>query len=342
MDLIPAPRPAPLPPVPQIAIPRQVLPEAPPWGQVLHSLHGRTMGTGWSLLCYGPSNLRLASVEAAVQARLDALVAELSHWESGSLLCRFNGLPAGEGLDLPADFATVIDAALQVAAISAGAFDPCMGALVQRWGFGPPGLPAAQARSPLQAWRELRWNASRRHLMQPGGLMLDFSAIAKGHAVDCISTLLAGLGLPHHLIEIGGELRGQGLKPEGQPWWVDVEPPAADCDLPALRIALHQLAVASSGDYRRFRFDEQGRRLSHTLDPRTGRPVAHGLALVSVLHESAMWADAWSTALMVLGPEQGLALAASQGLAARLVLREATGWRQLLSPTLQALLEDEA
>ncbi|MBB2486797.1 FAD:protein FMN transferase [Mitsuaria sp. WAJ17] len=335
---MPAPRRAP----PQVAVPRQLLPEAPSWGQVLHSLQGQTMGTSWTLLCYGPSNLRLTPVQSAVQARLDALVAELSHWEPASLLCRFNGLGAGQGLDLPPDFATVIEAALQVASASAGAFDPCMGALVQRWGFGPPGQPQAQARAPLQAWRELRWDPPRRHLLQPGGLMLDFSAIAKGHAVDCISALLIELGLPHHLVEIGGELRGQGLKPEGQPWWVDVEPPAADCDLPALRIALHQLAVASSGDYRRFRIDAQGRRLSHTLDPRTGRPVAHELALVSVLHESAMWADAWSTALMVLGPTQGLALAESRGLAARLVLREAGGWRQLLSTGLRDLLEDEA
>lgn len=338
----PAPIPAPRRAAPQIAIPRQLRPEAPPWGQVLHSLQGQTMGTSWSLLCYGPAALRLAPVQAAVQARLDALVAELSHWEPRSLLCRFNGLRVGKGLDLPPDFAAVIAAALHVAEASAGAFDPCMGALVQRWGFGPPGQPPAQARAPLQAWRELRWDAPRRHLMQPGGLMLDFSAIAKGHAVDCISALLVELGLPHHLVEIGGELRGQGLKPEGQPWWVDVEPPATDCDLPTLRIALHQLAVASSGDYRRFRIDEQGRRLSHTLDPRTGQPVAHELALVSVLHESAMWADAWSTALMVLGPEQGLTLAASRGLAARLVLREGGGWRQLLSPALQALLEDAA
>ncbi len=326
--------------LPQIALPRQLSPEVPPWGQVLHSLRGQTMGTGWSLLFYGPASLRLAPVESAVQARLDALVAELSHWEAQSLLSHFNALAPGEGLDLPPDFRAVIEAALHVAEASEGAFDPCMGALVQRWGFGPPGQPPAQARAPLQAWRELRWDAGRGRLMQPGGLMLDFSAIAKGHAVDRISALLRELGLPHHLVEIGGELRGQGLKPEGQPWWVDVEPPAADCALPVLRIALHQLAVASSGDYRRYRLDGQGRRLSHTLDPRTGHPVAHGLALVSVLHESAMWADAWSTALMVLGPDQGLALAEAQGLAARLVVRGEQGWHQLLSTALRGLIEE--
>ncbi len=328
--------------LPQVAVPRQLNPEAPPWGQVLHSLRGQTMGTSWSLVMYGPANLRLAPVEAAVQARLDALVGELSHWEADSLLCHFNALAPGQALDLPPDFATVVDAAMCVAAASGGAFDPCMGALVQRWGFGPPGQPLATARAPRQAWRELGWDAGRGRLTQPGGLMLDFSAIAKGHAVDRISALLRELGLPHHLVEIGGELCGQGLKPEGQPWWVDVEPPATDCALPVLRIALHQLAVASSGDYRRYRLDERGQRLSHTLDPRTGRPVAHGLALVSVLHESAMWADAWSTALMVLGPDEGLALAESQGLAARMVVRGPQGWRQRLSSALRNLIEEEA
>lgn len=326
---------------PQLAIPRHIVPEAPAWGQVLHSLRGQTMGTSWSVLCYGPPQLRLPVLEAALSKRLAGLVAELSHWEPDSLLCRFNALPAGESLALPPDFAGVIEAGLHVAAACDGAFDPCMGALVQRWGFGPPGEPGPQSRAPLQAWRELRWDAASRRLTQPGGLMLDFSAIAKGHAVDCLSRLLLELGLPHHLVEIGGELRGHGLKPEGQPWWVDVEPPATECTLPVLRIALHQLSAASSGDYRRFRIDAQGRRLSHTLDPRTGEPVAHDLALVTVLHEQAMWADAWSTALMVLGPDEGLALAQAEGLAARLVVREADGWRQLLSPALQLLLDEE-
>lgn len=325
---------------PQLAIPRHLVPEAPAWGQVLHSLRGQTMGTTWSALFYGPSQLRLAVVEAAIQQRLAALVAELSHWEPDSLLSRFNAMGPGEGLDLPPDFAAVIEAGLRVASASGGAFDPCMGALVQRWGFGPPGQPVPPSRAPHQAWRELGWDAVTRRLTQPGGLMLDFSAIAKGHAVDRLSGLLTDLGLPHHLVEIGGELRGQGLKPEGQPWWVDVELPAVDCPLPVLRIALHQLAVASSGDYRRFRFTKDGRRLSHTLDPRSGEPVAHGLALVTVLHEHAMWADAWSTALMVLGPEQGLALASSEGLAARLVVRGPAGWQQRLSPALRDMLDE--
>lgn len=326
---------------PQLAIPRDIIPEVPAWGQVLHRLRGETMGTSWSVLGYGPAGLRVGAVEAAIRQRLSDLVAQLSHWEPASLLSRFNALEPGAGLDLPDDFATVIEAALVVASASGGAFDPCMGALVQHWGFGPPGAPAAGCRAPLQAWRELGWDATDRRLTQPGGLMLDFSAIAKGYAVDAVSALLAELGLPHHLVEIGGELRGRGLKLQGEPWWVEVEPPAVDCPLPTLRIALHQLAVASSGDYRRFRLDDDGRRLSHTLDPRTGRPVAHDLALVSVLHESAMWADAWSTALMVLGPEAGLALAETHGLAARLVLRDGAGWRQRLSSAMQDLIEED-
>ena len=222
--------------------------------------------------------------------------------------------------------------------------------LVALWGFGPAGLRPrhdeagftlpgdADIDAARRDWRALRWNAATRRLTQPGGLRLDLSAIAKGYAVDRVSEVLADCGLPDHLVEIGGELRGAGLKPEGQPWWVELEPPAPDCGLAPTRIALHGLAIATSGDYRRCFIDADGRRRPHTLDPRTGRPIEHGIASVSVVHDSAMWADAWSTALTVLGPEAGLALAIEQGLAAQLVWRDDDGrFFEAWTPALQDL-----
>ena len=157
-----------------------------------------------------------------------------------------------------------------------------------------------------------------------------------------MSELLGTLGLRDHLVEIGGELRGAGLKPDGQPWWVDLEPPAADCGLAPLRIALHGLSVATSGDYRKCFVDATGQWRSHTIDPRTRRPVEHGLASVTVVHDSAMAADGWSTALMVLGPNEGLALADRLGLAARLVRRrppaEGGGYEERFSVAMRALM----
>ena len=316
----------------RVLVPLHIEGPPPPLGLPLHALEGQSMGTGWSLRFHAPAELKLDGVERAVQAVLDEVIQEMSQWESDSLLSRFNRLPAGTRVPLPAGFARVMDAALHIARESDGAFDPSSLELVRAWGFGPPGEVLATACD----WRRLGWDGT--HLTQPGNTHLDLSAIAKGHAVDRVSETLAAIGIKDHLVEIGGELRGAGLKPEGRPWWVDIEPPDAQCRLAPLRIALHGLSIATSGDYRRFRLDEQGQRRSHTVDPRTGEPIAHGLASVSVVHESAMWADGWSTALMVLGLEAGLAFATAHGLAARFVQREGEDFSEHFSPALAELL----
>lgn len=309
----------------RVLVPLQIAGTPPPWGQTLQTLGGDTMGTTWSVAFIGPEPLRLELLRSAIEALFAEIIQEMSHWERDSLISRFNEAQADSRWNLPRGFTAVLDAACRIAEASAGAFDPTAGALVRHWGFGPPGPPSPPSPpapiEPTRAnWRALDWDGQT--ITQPGGLHLDFSAIAKGHAVDRLSELLTELGLPHHLAEIGGELRGAGFKPEGQPWWVDIEPPSADAGLEPLRVALHGLAIASSGDYRRVRFDADGRRLSHTVDPRTGAPIGHGLASVSVVHESAMWADGWSTALMVMGLQQGLRFADELGLAARFVQRE--------------------
>ncbi len=335
---------------PRVLVPLAIRGEPPAWGQVVHALQGQSMGTTWSVRCVGPAPLRLEAIEAVIAAALDDVVAQMSHWEADSALSRFNAAPAGHVQALPAGFATVIDTALRVASASDGAYDPGAGELVALWGFGPAGLRPrhddpgftlptdAEVAAARRDWRALRWDGPQRRLTQPGGVRLDLSAIAKGHAVDRVADALAECGLPDHLVEIGGELRGAGLKPDGQPWWVDLEPPTPDCGLPPTRLALHGLAIATSGDYRRCFTTADGRCLPHTLDPRSGRPITHGMASVSVVHDSAMWADAWSTALTVLGPEAGLALAQAQGLAALLVWREADGrFAEAWTPALQEL-----
>ncbi len=242
----------------------------------------------------------------------------------------------------------MLEFALEVAAASDGAYDPAAGAIVNRWGFGPrqrydqPGFvapgPAEQAL--LRAPRApLDWQPASRRLRQPGAVALDLSAVAKGYGVDRLALYLQGLGLRHFLVEVGGELRGAGLKADGQPWWVMLEQPAAGADAPELVLALHGLAVATSGDYRRY-FEADAQRVPHTIDPRTAAPIDNGLASVSVVHPSCMAADAWSTALTVLGPQAGLALAERQGLAARFLVRNGATFTQILSAPLRAMLDD--
>ncbi len=316
----------------RVLVPLDIRGTPPPWDQATHALQGPTMGTSWSVRLVAPAALRRDPIEAAIVRVLDEVIAEMSHWEPDSVLSRFNHAGAGSRHALPAGFARVMGAALQIAQASGGAFDPTVFELVRQWGFGPPG--AAQAAR--CDWRQLDWDG--RWLTQGGQARLDLSAIAKGHAVDRVAQLLDDCGIEHHLVEVGGELRGTGMKPDGQPWWVDLEPPEARCAIAPLRIALHGLAIATSGDYRRFRIDEDGRRRSHSIDPRSGVPIAHGLASVSVVHESAMWADGWSTALMVLGLDEGMRLARERQLAARFVQRVEAGFTEHFSPALAELL----
>jgi len=299
-------------------------------------LAGETMGTSWRVrFAVGPA-FDLVALQAAIQARLDGLVAQMSHWSETSLLRRFDRSAAGSWTMLPPDFARVMKAGLAIAECSDGAFDPAAGRLTDAYGLGPRGRADEPSEAEIaealahSGWERLVFDVAVSGLRQRGGVWLDLSGIAKGHAVDAIADLLGERGVRHCLVEIGGECAGRGMKPDGDPWWVALETPP-DVRLPPIRVALCQLAVATSGNYVRG---------DHTLDPRTGLRVRNGMAAVSVVHARAMEADAWATALTVLGYEQGAALAVQEGLAARLVLRDGPGAREWLSPKLAEMLTD--
>lgn len=325
-------------------------PDAP-----VESLSGHTMGTSWSARLVVPPALGLAlpDIEAAIQHRLDEVIAQMSHWEQTSLLCRYNTAAPGSWHELPTPFRTVLKCARQIAEQTAGVFDPTIGALVDLWGFGPaPARSEPPAQTEIDAalasggWQKLEFDISGRSVLQPGGLRLDFSGIAKGFAVDHVADALQHLGLRHFLVEIGGELRGEGVKPDASPWWVAIERPAyfsrissnTPGGLTETRVALHGLSIATSGDYRRW-FESNGRHFSHTLDPRTGWPIDNGVISATVLHPSCMLADAWATALTVLGADAALAAADKHKIAAYLIRRTGDGVEELLSPALREMLD---
>ncbi len=372
----------------RVLVPPLTQPPARPIGGAVLALAGQTMGTTWSVKLVAPPTASAEALTAMVQRELDAVVAQMSPWEAGSDLSRYNRALAGTWTALPAAFAQVLACALDVAERTAGAFDPTLGALVDLWGFGPrpftggPPDPAAVAAArDATGWRRLVLDGDR--LFQPGGLHLDLNGIAKGFAVDQVAAALDRAGARSYLVEVGGELRGTGAKPDGQPWWVELErPPVAPArgraplrpehspsqltptsahpgirrderkfefaptppaiapvgDSPRTLVALHGLAVATSGDYRRF-FEHDGRRYAHTLDPATATPVAGGPVSVTVLAESCMRADAYATALTVMAPDAALAFAADHGLAALILTPGLCGLEKRLSPALAAMLE---
>ncbi|WP_050479645.1 FAD:protein FMN transferase [Herbaspirillum rhizosphaerae] len=322
-------------------------PDPVPADAVVDSLSGLTMGTSWSVRLIRPAGCDLKTMQDGIQRQLDLVVAQMSTWSSDSDLSRYNHAAADSWQVLPEHFLKVLDCALAVAELSGGAYDPSVGPLVNLWGFGPdpkrserPDDVAIARERQRCGWQRIRIDRARHALLQPGDLYLDFSSIAKGYGVDLVAAYLRSVGAVSYLVEVGGELYGQGVKADGQPWWAGMEhpPAAAGADEHVQSIAaLHGVALATSGDYRRY-FDDGERRYSHTIDPRTAQPVAHALASVAVLHADCMTADAWATALMVLGDEEGLALALSNGVAALFISRDGEGFRERLTPAMQAML----
>ncbi len=301
-------------------------------------LEGQSMGTGWSVLI-GDAGAEEALARPLIEAELERVVAQMSSWEPDSDLSRFNAAAAGTRHVLPAQLQEVLSAALTLAEDSGGAFDPTVGPLVELWGFGP-GRPRQIAPTPAEidvlrsriGWQRLQLDGEI--LLQPGGVSLDLSAIAKGHAVDRIAAALRAAGYAHLLIEVGGELRAHGQHPDGRPWRVGLEGPSGEGA--ASGLVLRDLSVATSGDYRQF-FEQDGRRYSHMIDPRSGQPIAQAGIAVSVVHASCMQADGLATTLSVLGPEQGFEWARARGIAARFVYREGDAWAERRTPAFEAL-----
>lgn len=302
-------------------------------GQLLR-MGGSTMGTDWSLSAVTQEAEGAAQIRAVLEQGFAAVITQMSQWEPDSQISRFNRAEPGSRHAISPHFRAVLDCALQVAEASGGAFDPTLAGATELWGFGagpvPDIIPSASqiARIRPPDWGAIELRDETDVLTQPGGLQLDFSAIAKGFAVDLGIAALRQLGIDHALLEIGGELKGVGVKPDGLPWWVNLESPPGG-HVPAARIALTGWAVATSGSYRRRR--EVGEdSWSHTLDPQSGRPLGDEILSVSVLHKDCMRADALSTAIAVLGPKRGIAFADVHNIPARLVTTEgcvaSTAW----------------
>lgn len=295
---------------------------------------GATMGTRWRIRYAAPDDVVAERLYEAIERVFAGVISDMSHWAADSRLSAINRSAPGEWHSISDEFVEVLATSLEVAAASGGAFDPAIGALVERWGYGPvavdrlPTIDEIAAARAGGGWRQLELDRAGCRVRRHGEARLDLSGIAKGHAVDRLSKILTEHGISHQLVEIGGEFVGRGLRPDGDPWWVELETPGG-CAAP-IRVALHQCAVATSGDYVRGR---------HTIDPRTGYPVAHALA-VSVIHDTAMAADAWATALSVLAPAEMMAMAAQRGLAVRALTRREGRVVEWLSPALRAMIDD--
>lgn len=280
------------------------------------TLQGRAFGTSWSVKLLAPA-VDDESAARAVQETLESIDAAMSTYRDDSTISRLNRAPVGAWIAMGPEFATVFEVAREVHEASDGAFDPTVGRLVRAWGFGRDDRPAA---APDVA--SLLGSVGLEHLetrRDPPAIRrshpdveLDLSAVAKGYAVDAVVAALADLGVTRCMVEIGGEVRTLGTGAGDRPWRIGVERPSAGARQPLRVVPLQDAAMATSGEYRNV-YELDGRTVSHTIDPRTGHPVTHDLASVTVVAATCARADAWATALNVLGAEQGATRATSAG-----------------------------
>jgi len=292
------------------------------------------MGTTYEVIITElPGALARADIQSMLDEQLADVDRHLSGWNEASEVARFNATESTDWVPVSPVLLRAVAQSLVISRESAGAFDVTVGPLVGAWGFGADAdvdlaAPTASEIARLQASvghdkLELRAQPPALRKRVPA-LRIDLDGVAPGLAVDDIAARLEALGVRDYLVELGGEVRARGRSPAGRPWRVAVEAPVAGERRAYALVELDGVGVSTSGDYRDFH-DADGRRISHTIDPRSAAPVSHGLASVSVVHESVAAADAWCTALMVLGPQEGMALARRLGLAALFIERRADG-----------------
>jgi thiamine biosynthesis lipoprotein len=300
----------------------------------LQEFSGEVLGTTWRVHLDNSPMIPRGAIRAAIERPLAQVAAQMSTGAPGSSLTRFNEAPPGSRHVLEPEFARALACALRWAASSNGAFDPTVGPLVSLWGCGLHAGPLAQVPAPSEiaaahgrvGWQQLQFQGATRTITQPGGVWLDLSGIAKGFAVDLVADSLQALGLHNLMVEVGGKLRVIGWRPGGEPWYVMVETGGQP-----LRLGIVDLACAASSRRWQTRASHEGR-WPHTIDPRTGEPVANSLASVTVLHSKCEHADALATALTVLGLEHGLAFAQRHKLAALFVENDGARQRDRAPP----------
>lgn len=296
---------------------------------VRRALSGPTMGTRWSVVLFAPESADLVPLQAALQAAVDEVDAQMSTWKPQSDLMRFNAAPLDTWVALPERLMAVLARSLEIGRLSGGAFEIALGDAVAAWGFGPApadvaAIRAARARVRRPSYELLELDLAGLAARKTAPLTLDLSGIAKGYGVDCLVEVLRAQGVTAALATIDGELRAIGSPPGRPGWAVAIERPDPGIRAAQSVLEIHDLAVATSGDYRHW-VEVGGRRLSHTMDPATGAPLLAPPASVTVLAETCIAADALASACMVLGEEAGRALAARLGVEVLFLARQATG-----------------
>lgn len=315
------------------------------------SLTGKTMGTTYHIKYASNGDVSIASQQAheQIDAILKDVNAKMSTYMKDSELSRFNqNTETNAPIEISADLAKVVKEAIRLNQVTQGALDITVGPVVNLWGFGPEKRvekqPTAEQIAERQAWVGI----DKLSLTEEGGkfflaksvpqLYVDLSSIAKGFGVDQVADYLESINVQNYMVEIGGEIRAKGKNAENKPWQIAIERPTFDGKQAAQQIiGLENMAMATSGDYRNY-FEQNGVRFSHEIDPKTGYPIQHALASITVLAPTSMSADGLSTGLFVLGEQKALEVAEQEKLPIFMIIKDGKGYRTDMSTAFKQFL----
>ncbi len=313
------------------------------------AISGPTMGTTYSIkVAAPPADVDAHALRIATDEVLDSIDRSMSGYRADSEISRFNASTSTDWIEVSGDLATVVHYALEVSRDSGGAFDITVGPLVAAWGFGKTGepidLPDEATLAGLRAqvgYRKLEARLNPPALRKSdANVRVDLNGIAPGYAVDLIAERFQRMHLSHFMIDLGGEVRARGRNARGEPWRIAVERPIDAEPEPYAIVSLDNASVTTSGEYRHY-YDRDGHRYSHTIDPRTGRPVEHTLASVVVVGPTTMYVDAWATALNVLGTEAGRKLAMERAMPVMFIEARGTELHSVTTPRFDPLVSSD-
>jgi thiamine biosynthesis lipoprotein len=306
---------------------------------------GETQGTTYHVtIVEKNSTLSRQKLQQRIEQRLGEIDAALSNYRDDSELNRFNRAAVGEWVELNRDLYTVLTISDRISRASDGAFDVTVAPLVELWGFGPnsksktvPAEAAVKVALAQVGYRYLDIDPAQPRAKKLRTLSVDVNGIAQGYTVDQLAEVLSAEGCVDFMVEVGGELRLAGHNVDAELWAIDIEQPSDGLVQSQQVIAATAVGITTAGDYHDY-FEKDGRRYSHTIDPRTGKPIAHALASVTVIASSAVVADGYDTALEVMGPEAGFAFAQRMNIAAYFIERDAKGFVARATPAMHRYL----
>ncbi|ALV91655.1 MULTISPECIES: FAD:protein FMN transferase ApbE [Pantoea] len=313
-------------------------------------LEGKTMGTVWRVSLAGVEPQRKDALQQVIQQQLDQDDHALSTWKKDSVLSRFNQYQGSDPQPISADMADIVVEALRIGKKTSGAMDITVGPLVNLWGFGPVKQPAhtptdaeinaAKAQTGLQHLHVIQTVDGQWLQKDLPTLYVDLSTMGEGYATDHLARLMEQQGITHYLVSVGGAVLSRGLNASNQPWRVAIQKPTDRENAVEARVDLQGHGISTSGSYRNY-YELDGKRISHVIDPATGRPIDHKLVSATVIATTALEADGWDTGLMVLGTERAKALALKEHLAVYLITKQGEGFTHWMSPQFKSFLIDQ-